>query len=83
MRNLTPTGLQVNSVRELCRSGHVAAFAVDVESDGMLVVVERKGDEGDVEVDIVRITEGNDTKALSKVGWLLPRPGRPADTWIR
>lgn len=56
MRNLTPTGVKLASLDDLCPSGHAARVAIDTESGELYVAVERRLDGGGIEVDMIRIT---------------------------
>ena len=59
MRSLTPTGVEVHSLRSLGTSGHVAAATVDTESGDVFVGMERQGQEGGFEIDVARIRDGD------------------------
>jgi len=67
MRSLTPTGLQVASLTDLCKSGHVAALAIDAESGDVAIAVERKAEEGSVEVDVIQIRSTEEDETTPKV----------------
>ena len=67
MRNLTPTGLRVVHLDESCRSSTSAALAADPDDNGLFVAVERKLDEGGLEIDIIRLSGEESDRSSTEV----------------
>ena len=71
MRNLTTTSLRVINLDQSWSSSASAALAVDSENGGLFVAVERKLDEGGLEIDILRISGEESEKSSIEVNVLI------------